>query len=433
MGIAVFFMRVVSKCIVFLIFIIGLFETLNEVKIDNLKRINICLSFMLCSILIEVFSNIINYNLDILYIFPLLLIYFKILKCENKYAITNSIFIFIITGISQIISYLFAKLYNHLPFSKYTSSANLFYKYTILLFIISISLIFLSLKLIQKYKENIKQIFDNIDSKDVLTSSVLALCIFLPIILHFYNKMNYKICSIIGIVTSCILYYKYEYCVISNKTKLQQTEKNTKRLYKIIDGLRLIKHDYNNILQTLNGYVITKQYDGLEQHIKKLTCESNQISTTESVNPSIFNQPAVYGIVDSKYFDALDKNIKVNINVNTNIKEINFDFADLSRVLGILLDNAIEATQQSESKEMSINFSYNKKKQADMIEIKNTIKPNLDIDVNKIFDKGESSKNEKSGLGLWEVKKIISSKNNSQIYTNIDDNTFSQTIIIEKS
>ena len=32
-----------------------------------------------------------------------------------------------------------------------------------------------------------------------------------------------------------------------------------------------------------------------------------------------------------------------------------------------------------------------------------------------------------------EVKNIISKKNNSQIYANLEDNTFSQTIIIEKA
>ena len=51
----------------------------------------------------------------------------------------------------------------------------------------------------------------------------------------------------------------------------------------------------------------------------------------------------------------------------------------------------------------------------------------------KIFDKGVSSKKVKSGLGLWEVKNIISKKQNSQIYANIENNTFSQTIVIEKS
>ena len=68
-----------------------------------------------------------------------------------------------------------------------------------------------------------------------------------------------------------------------------------------------------------------------------------------------------------------------------------------------------------------------------MIEVKNSIKDNIVIDTKKIFNKGVSSKKKKSGIGLWEVKNIISSKDNSQIYANVEDNTFSQTIIIEKA
>ena len=68
----------------------------------------------------------------------------------------------------------------------------------------------------------------------------------------------------------------------------------------------------------------------------------------------------------------------------------------------------------------------------DIIIIKNSVIPNLNLDVSKIFNKGVSSKKVKSGIGLWEVKKIISSKSNSQIYASLKDNEFCQTIIIEK-
>ena len=82
---------------------------------------------------------------------------------------------------------------------------------------------------------------------------------------------------------------------------------------------------------------------------------------------------------------------------------------------------------------MSISFSYNKKKQADMIEIKNHIKSNSKIDLNKIFDKGESSKKVKIRTRIMGSKKHYFKEEHSQIYANLEDNTFSQTIIIEKS
>ena len=70
-------------------------------------------------------------------------------------------------------------------------------------------------------------------------------------------------------------------------------------------------------------------------------------------------------------------------------------------------------------------------KQPDIIRIENLSKY-IYPKVSKIFNKGVSSKKVKSGIGLWEVKKIISSKSNSQIYASLKDNEFCQTIIIEK-
>ena len=120
----------------------------------------------------------------------------------------------------------------------------------------------------------------------------------------------------------------------------------------------------------------------------------------------------------------------MNIDIMVSLDKFKEKSYVLSRMIGILLDNAIEATEQADTKEMSISFSYNKKKQADMIEIKNHIKSNSKIDLNKIFDKGESSKKVKSGLGLWEVNKILKKHDNLAIFTSKDDELFKQQLEI---
>lgn len=276
--------------------------------------------------------------------------------------------------------------------------------------------------------------------RDILFATILIVSIFLPTFLRLkVNNIQYNFdilsLSLIQLIITIILLYlcfKYLSDCAKSQSELEQEKIYNKTLVELVDSLRLLKHDYNNILQSINGYIITKQYDQLDEHIKKLTMDSKKIAEVESINPEIINQPAIYGIIGAKYFRAANKNIDFNLSIATNISEISFDFTELSRILGILLDNAIEASEKSDNPHISVRFSYNKAKQADMIEIKNTIAENSKIDLNKIFNKGVSSKGIKSGLGLWEVKKIISSKSNSQIYADIDNNEFSQTIIVEK-
>ena len=277
--------------------------------------------------------------------------------------------------------------------------------------------------------------------KDMFFITILITGIFLPTFLRLkinstrYNLDILSLSSIQFIITAMLLYlcFKYLHDCAKSKSELEQEKIYNKTLGELVDSLRLLKHDYNNILQAINGYIVTKQYDQLDEHIKRLTMDTKKIAEVESIDPEIINQPAIYGIIGAKYFRAANKNIDFNLTITTNINEISFDFTELSKILGILLDNAIEASEKCENPHIYIKFSYNKAKQADIIEIKNTIAKNCKIDLNKIFNKGVSSKHIKSGLGLWEVKKIISSKTNSQIYADIHNNEFSQTIIVEKN
>ena len=117
----------------------------------------------------------------------------------------------------------------------------------------------------------------------------------------------------------------------------------------------------------------------------------------------------------------------------TNIKEINFPMPELSRILGILLDNAKEATLNAPNPYVRLEMRFDKRKCADIIRVINTYDTNISINLNEIYKKGVSSKKVKSGIGLWEVKKIVSKIPHAQIFPDIEKDKFVQTLIIEKN
>ena len=78
-------------------------------------------------------------------------------------------------------------------------------------------------------------------------------------------------------------------------------------------------------------------------------------------------------------------------------------------------------------------MKFDRKRNADIIRVINTYDTSINIDLESIYKKGVSSKKKKSGIGLWEVKKIISKQSNSQIYPTIEKDKFVQNIIIEKN
>ena len=74
-----------------------------------------------------------------------------------------------------------------------------------------------------------------------------------------------------------------------------------------------------------------------------------------------------------------------------------------------------------------LKVSENKKRQ--IVIIQNTYN-NKDIDTEKIYDKAYTTKENNTGLGLWEVRKILSKNNNLNLFTSKTTQFFSQQLEI---
>lgn len=292
------------------------------------------------------------------------------------------------------------------------------------------------------HKKNInKFIFKSYNKKQLGNIFVLIiLCIFPQFTIFILNEYNYPayflLLNSIQMIIVCILIFtSFRNSMEKEKAQndLVTVTLHNKTMTGMVDGVRKLKHDYNNIMQALNGYVSTKQYDKLQEHINSVIGECGDINTLSVITPKIFNDPAIYGIVGAKYFLAVEKDIKFDFDITTNISKIEFSMPDLSRILGILLDNAIEATTKLEkNKYIKLEMRFDNKKCADVIRVYNTYDTSIHINTQDIFKKGYSSKKVKSGIGLWEVKKLIEKSRNAQIYASVEKDKFVQNIIIEK-
>lgn len=314
-------------------------------------------------------------------------------------------------------------------------SIGLIFQYTLFFAIIKIA------NMILKNKTNFKYMITSINKKDIIRILIiLSLCTFPQFIIYVVNKYNYPayfliLNSIQMIIVCIVIFSSFKNSMEKEKAQndLVTMTLHNKTMTGMVDGVRKLKHDYNNIMQALNGYVSTKQYDKLKEHIKSVLGECSDINTLSVITPKIFNDPAIYGIVGAKYFTATEQDIKFEFDITTNIAKINFSMPDLSRILGIILDNAIEATTKLEkNRYIKLEMRFDNKKCADVIRVYNTYDTSININTQDIFKKGYSSKEVKSGIGLWEVKKLIDKSKHSQIYASIEKDKFIQNIIIEK-
>ena len=102
---------------------------------------------------------------------------------------------------------------------------------------------------------------------------------------------------------------------------------------------------------------------------------------------------------------------------------------EFARILGILLDNAIDAATECDSKVLNIVFRNEAKNNRNIILIENTYK-DKDVDIDQIFNKGVTGKENHTGLGLWEVKRYVNKSKNLDLKPSVSPITFKQEFFI---
>ncbi len=294
--------------------------------------------------------------------------------------------------------------------------------------------------LFNKYKEKFNINITNITSKQIILFVVLLIIYIFPqMILLITNQYDYSNLFLFISTIQFILIFIFISIFLNNSIKYDRNQKElyaselqNKTLFSLIESINNLKHDFKNILSSFKGYISTKKYDKLEQHVDELLLEYDISNNFYSIDKKVFNEPAIYGLLGTKYFLAIKYNILFEFKIEIDLTKINFSIPNLSRILGILIDNSIEATKDLSNPYIRLEMTYDKKRLADKIKIINTYNTNIKIDINKIYEKGFSTKKIKSGIGLYEVKKIINKSKNSTINTTIEHGMFIQTILIDK-
>ncbi|WP_432667337.1 GHKL domain-containing protein [Wukongibacter baidiensis] len=216
-----------------------------------------------------------------------------------------------------------------------------------------------------------------------------------------------------------------------NKNKQEEYE-NLKLYTNIIEEMledrKKFKHDFRNIMLSLKGFIDEGNIKGLNKfYYEEILKENNKINNKSISSLKHIKNSSLKGLLTAKFDKCLHSKLNFNIEIFEDIGVNAIEIVDACRIVGILLDNAIEAASPSSEKKIILGIYKEKNSISIIIANSFDIKPNL----NKIFTKGYSQKDDDRGLGLYIVKDIIDRKyKNIFIDTSIEDNLFIQEIII---
>lgn len=263
----------------------------------------------------------------------------------------------------------------------------------------------------------------------------LAICIEYYLLFNYIDFMpNFLVFTTLTIIT---IYFAISIYSLIRTSKLEVTTQNLEeqKLYNqtlttLHDNIRTFKHDFNNIVQAIGGYLSTNNIDGLRTYYKDLLEECQINNNLDVLNPEIINNPVIYSLLANKYYKAEKLGIKMNLEIMMDLSILNIKMYELTRILGVLFDNAIEAASKCDHKVVNITFRKDLKRNIDLIIIQNTY-INKDVNIDRIFEKGYTSKldnniNKSHGLGLWEVRKYLKNNTDLDLYTTKNEEFFTQ-------
>ncbi len=314
--------------------------------------------------------------------------------------------------------------------------------YRVSLILIIYFVIYLLYYIFKRFHINISTL-DNLSKskkRELIINLILAAFVMATefYLIMFYNN-TLPVTIVLLNILSLIAYFSISITSFIRTAQLEVASQNleeeksyNKTLTILHDKIRGFKHDFDNIVQAIGGYVETNDMEGLKEYYSHLQKDSARVNNLSLLNPSTINNPAIYSLLTSKYFTAKDAGIEIeNFEVFVDFKDLekHIRIYELSRILGILFDNAIDASKESDEKILNLWIRNEPNRNRYIIKISNSYK-DKSVDTDRIYEKGFSSKGENRGLGLWEVRQFIKKSKNLNLFTTKDDDYFTQQLEI---
>lgn len=232
-------------------------------------------------------------------------------------------------------------------------------------------------------------------------------------------SVHFRLFLIAWTMIVCVLFlYFSKNIVLYNIERMQFSLDQTyqKDLHAFYNIIRSQRHDFNIHLTSIYGLIENHKYKEANVYIQDIVDETREINHLLPLY-----HPAIGSLLYTYKELAMQKNIQLKFQIEYDLKHMPCTVYEMNKIVGNLLENAIEAIDQGE-----VTVAIDKKYNQIMLSVANTIHPNA-MDFEQMFTKGYTTKNDHEGIGLPAIQQMLI-KYNGVIYPTIKGNQLMMTV-----
>lgn len=197
-------------------------------------------------------------------------------------------------------------------------------------------------------------------------------------------------------------------------------------LYQKIRGF---KHDYKNLIISLEESIRSGNLNTIRTTYNDvlLAADLELRDGEELEDLTKIKYSPLKSLLYWKLSEAQKAGVTCHLEVKDELTDTEMGGLDFTRVMAILLDNAVEAAKDSQSPK--VELAMVKQNSQYIIYLRNSMRE-TDLTIEEMYKQGQSSKGDDRGTGLANVSQLIDSSPNMSLETAIDKTSFTQVIYI---
>lgn len=339
-------------------------------------------------------------------------------------------------GLFQIVHY----AYIESPFSYYVSTPSLLLLCTLLFIVIMLFILRHSLAVAGRYLTESRLY--------VPTYMMLIMCNVLLAIVNYptiqllaklnvqYGEQLYTFVLLIALLFMIVIVltiYRSKKRLIEQHEQSQheQLMQYVEKLEFLHDELATFRHDYSNVLLSLEQSIAANDLNEVRRIYNDTIAPTARIMTYEQLELTKLarlQQPELKSAISVKVLEAQPKGLSIHLDIPDPIAFQSIPMDDLLRIVTILINNAIEAAEQSTKK--LVHVALFPVDSVQYIVVQNSIDACRD-NLTTLYTKGISTKANDRGIGLFSMKRLVQKYPYVTIKTMQQNDTFIQELAIK--